>query len=32
VQVSGAPPMGGPKQEATNVRNAIEAAIAMSSR
>tara|TARA_R110000764_G_scaffold14411_10_gene41159 strand:+ start:487 stop:1626 length:1140 start_codon:yes stop_codon:yes gene_type:complete len=32
VQVSGAAPMGGPKQEATNVRNAIEAAISMSSR
>jgi hypothetical protein len=32
VQVSGAAPMGGPRQEATNVRNAIEAAIAMSSR
>ena len=32
VQVSGAPPMGAPKTEATNVRNAIEAAIAMSSR
>jgi hypothetical protein len=32
VQVSGAPSMGGPKIEPTNVRNAIEAAIAMSSR
>jgi hypothetical protein len=32
VQVSGAPARGGPKQEPTNVRNAIEAAIAMSSR
>ena len=32
VQVSGAAPMGGPKQETTNVRNAIEAAIAMSAR
>lgn len=32
VQVSGAPSMGAPKSEATNVRNAIEAAIAMSSR
>lgn len=32
VQVSGAAPMGGMKQETTNVRNAIEAAIAMSSR
>ena len=32
VQVSGSAPMGGLKQEPTNVRNAIEAAIAMSSR
>lgn len=32
VQVSGSAPMGGMKQEPTNVRNAIEAAIAMSSR
>jgi hypothetical protein len=32
VQVSGAAPMGGPRQETNSVRDAIEAAIAMSSR
>jgi len=32
VQVSGAAPMGGMRQEATDVRSAIESAIAMSSR